>query len=206
MAGIHLHQITQPGQQAAGVGFEQPFEMLDACHERVERMLRLLGKLREHVMTHGADAQARDAARDVMRYFDQAGPHHHEDEERHVFPALLAQREPVVVAVVIRLKQDHREMAVMWAQVRAALTALVGAGEGWAGFSAEEEQLFDAYDALYRRHLLDENGVVYPAARSVIRGDALQAMSADMMARRGVPDGASLQPVRADMKTEQTGG
>lgn len=206
MAGIHLHQIGQPGQQAPGVGFEQPFEMLDACHERVERMLRLLGKIRDHVKTHGADAQARDAARDVMRYFDQAGPHHHEDEERHVFPPLLAQREPAVLAVVIRLKQDHREMALMWAQVRAALTALVEAGEGWAGFSDEDQQRFDAYDALYRRHLLDENGVVYPAARSVIRGEALQAMSADMMARRGVPDGASLQTARADMQKEQTGG
>lgn len=186
MAGIHLHQITPPGQQGPGVGFEQPFEMLDACHERVERMLRLLGKLRDHVKTHGADHQARDAARDVMRYFDQAGPHHHEDEERHVFPALLAQREPAVLAVVIRLKQDHREMAVMWALVRASLSAVVEAGDAWAGFSAQEEQRFDAYDALYRRHLLDENDVVYPAARTVIRGAALQAMSADMMARRGV--------------------
>ena len=187
MAGIHLHQIAQPGQQAPGVGFEAPFEMLDACHERVERMLRLLGKLREHVKGHGADAQAKDAARDVMRYFDQAGPHHHEDEERHVFPPLLAQRDPAVLAVVIRLKQDHREMAVMWARVRAALMALVDAGEGWSGFSAEDEQRFDAYDALYQRHLVDENGVVYPAARAVIRGEALQAMSADMMERRGVP-------------------
>ena len=187
MAGIHLHQITQPGQQAPGVGFEAPFEMLDACHERVERMLALLGKLREHVKTHGPDTQARDAARDVMRYFDQAGPHHHEDEERHVFPPLLAQRDPAVLAVVIRLKQDHREMAVMWARVRAALMALVDAGEGWSGFSAEDEQRFDAYDALYQRHLVDENGVVYPAARAVIRGEALQAMSADMMERRGGP-------------------
>lgn len=186
MAGIHLHQITQPGQQAPGVGFEQPFEMLDACHERVERMLRLLGKLREHAKTHGADAQARDAARDVMRYFDQAGPHHHEDEERHVFPPLLAQRDPAVLAVVIRLKQDHREMVVMWAQVRAALSALVETGDGWPGFSAEDQQRFDAYDALYRRHLLEENSVVYPAARSVIRGEALLAMSADMMGRRGL--------------------
>ena len=186
MAGIHLHQITQPGQQAPGVGFEQPFEMLDACHERVERMLRLLGKLREHAKTHGADAQARDAARDVMRYFDQAGPHHHEDEERHVFPPLLAQRDPAVLAVVIRLKQDHREMAVQWAQVRAALTALVDASDGWRGFSDEDLQRFDAYDALYRRHLLDEDGVVYPAARTIIRDEALRAMSADMMARRGV--------------------
>ncbi|MBA4261844.1 MAG: hemerythrin [Comamonadaceae bacterium] len=160
--------------------------MLDACHERVERLLRLLGKLREHVKTHGADEQARQAARDVMRYFDQAGPHHHEDEERHVFPPLLAQRDPAVVAVVIRLQQDHREMAVQWTGVRAALSALVQAAEGWPGFSAEEQQIFDTYDALYRRHLLDENGVVYPAARSVMRGEALQSMSVDMMARRGV--------------------
>ena len=104
--------IGLPGHSAPGVGFEAPFEMLDACHERVERMLRLLSKIREHVQSHGADQQARDAARDVMRYFDQAGPHHHEDEERHVFPPLLAQRDPAVVAVVIRLKHDHREMAV----------------------------------------------------------------------------------------------
>ncbi len=191
-------QIGLPGHSAPGAGFEAPFEMLDACHERVERMLRLLGKIREHVATHGADAQARDAARDVMRYFDQAGPHHHEDEERHVFPALLAQRDPAVVAVVIRLQHDHRDMAVMWAQARASLLGLVEAGEGWAGFTAEEAQRFDAYDALYRRHLVDENGVVYPAARSVIRGEALRAMSDDMMARRGVVSGASFQAPGAD--------
>ena len=178
--------ISLPGHSAPGVGFEAPFEMLDACHERVERMLRLLGKIREHVQSHDADTQAREAARDVMRYFDLAGPHHHEDEERHVFPPLLAQRDPSVVAVVIRLKQDHREMAVMWARVRAALSALEEAGDDWAGFSAEDAHRFDAYDALYRRHLLDENGVVYPAARSLIRGEVLQAMSADMMARRDV--------------------
>lgn len=191
-------QIGLPGHSAPSVGFEAPFEMLDACHERVERMLRLLGKIREHVAAHGADAQARDAARDVMRYFDQAGPHHHEDEERHVFPPLLAQRDPAVLAVVIRLKQDHREMAVQWARVRAALLALVEAGDRWAGFSADDLRLFDAYDALYRRHLVDENGVVYPAARSLIRGEVLQAMSADMMARRGVVSAAAFQASSAD--------
>jgi hemerythrin-like domain-containing protein len=185
MSGAKV-QISLPGHSAPGVGFEAPFEMLDACHERVERMLRLLGKLREHTVAHGADEQARQAARDVMRYFDQAGPNHHEDEERHVFPPLLAQRDPAVVAVVIQLKRDHREMVVLWALVRAALSALVDADASWDGFSAEESQRFDAYDALYRRHLLDENGVVYPAARSLIRGDALQAMGVEMMGRRGV--------------------
>jgi hemerythrin-like domain-containing protein len=186
MSGAKV-QINLPGHSAPGVGFEAPFEMLDACHERVERMLRLLGKLREHVKTHGPDQQARDAARDVMRYFDLAGPHHHEDEERHVFPPLLAQRDPAVVAVVIQLKRDHREMESQWALVRARLLGLVEAGEVWQGFSDDDQQRFDAYDALYRRHLLDENGVVYPAARSVIRGEALQEMSAEMMVRRGIP-------------------
>jgi len=186
MAGIRLHEIAQPGQPVAGAGFEAPFEMLSACHERVERMLGLLGRIREHVATHGADAQARQAAQDVMRYFDLAGPLHHQDEELHVFPPLLAQRDPAVVAVVIRLRQDHREMEAQWAQVRSALSALVDAGEGWTGFSAGEQARFDAYDALYRRHLVDEDGVVYPAARTLIRGEGLMAMSADMMARRGV--------------------
>jgi hypothetical protein len=34
--------------------FEQPFEMLEACHERVQRMLALLARLREHLRSHGA--------------------------------------------------------------------------------------------------------------------------------------------------------
>lgn len=180
--------ITMPGHRSPGAGFEAPFEMLAACHERVERMLRLLGKLREHVLTHGADEQARQAARDIMRYFDQAGPKHHEDEELHVFPALLAQRDPAVVAVVIRLKQDHRDMADQWVGVRAALDRLATseAGDQWSGFTPEERILFDTYDALYHRHLIDEDGTAYPAARPLIRGAALEAMSTDMQARRGI--------------------
>lgn len=174
------------GHLSPSAGFEEPFEMLSACHERVERMLRLLGKLRDHVRTHGADEQASQAARDVMRYFDQAGPRHHEDEELHVFPPLMAQRDPAVVAVVVRLLHDHREMAELWPLVRGSLAALVEAGPGWGGFTAEEEARLDAYDALYQRHLLDENGVAYPAARPLIRGSQLQAMGQDMMARRGV--------------------
>ena len=34
-----------PGFDAPAVGFEQPFEMLLACHDRVRRSLALLGRL-----------------------------------------------------------------------------------------------------------------------------------------------------------------
>src|SRR5689334_18835826 len=113
--------IGKPGQQTAAAGFDAPFEMLHACHERLARMLALLDKLREHVRTSGADAQAREAARDVMRYFDVAAPEHHRDEELHVFPALLALGDESLSAVVQRLQHDHLTMDRQWMQTREVL-------------------------------------------------------------------------------------
>ena len=43
-------------------GFDQPFELLEACHARMERSLALLERLGEHLATQGVDAQAREAA------------------------------------------------------------------------------------------------------------------------------------------------
>ena len=57
--------IALPGFDSPGVGFEQPFEMLQACHERVQRSLDLLGRLEEHIDRKGHDAQSRSAATDV---------------------------------------------------------------------------------------------------------------------------------------------
>ena len=92
--------MTSPIQlhRTPSAGFDQPFEMLSACHERVQRSLALLQRLQDHLASHGADPQARDAARDVMRYFDIAAPAHHEDEERHVLPVLRAQGEDAFAA------------------------------------------------------------------------------------------------------------
>jgi hypothetical protein len=60
-----------PSTPAASL--DQPFELLAGCHDRVRRSLALLQRLVEHVRAHGADAQARSAADDVLRYFDIAG-------------------------------------------------------------------------------------------------------------------------------------
>jgi len=129
VAGVHLHQIGPPGSRAAASGFaEAPFEMLSTCHERVHRMLRLLGRLREHLASHGHDEQAAQAARDVMRYFDLAAPLHHQDEELHVFPVLLVQGDAAVQSVVRRLQQDHLAMEQAWPRARALLQAVADAG------------------------------------------------------------------------------
>ena len=59
-----------PGFNTPAVGFEQPFAMLEACHERVERTLTLLQRLRAYVREQAADDAARQAARDVLRQND----------------------------------------------------------------------------------------------------------------------------------------
>jgi hemerythrin-like domain-containing protein len=165
---------------AAGV--DQPFEMLAACHERVERMLALLARLCAHLGAQGVDAQAQQAAIDVMRYFDLAAPHHHEDEERHLFPRL---RQAGHADLVDRLQQDHVAMGRAWAVLRIELDAIAGADWVRQRLAAFGATCAD-FDTLYRGHLGAEDGQAFPLARPLVDSDALRAMSDDMARRRGL--------------------
>jgi hemerythrin-like domain-containing protein len=147
----------------------------------VQRSLRLLQRLHEHLEVHGADAQARDAARDVMRYFDLAAPSHHEDEERHVFPALLAADAAAHGPLVARLQEDHRRMAATWPAVREGLAAVA---EGrWTG---TEAAAWGGFAALYADHIPAEESVAYPAAQAALGTPAQAAMGDEMARRRGL--------------------
>jgi hemerythrin-like domain-containing protein len=173
-----------------GAGFDAPFEMLSACHERVQRTLALLQRLRAHLDGHGADAQARAAARDVIRYFDLAAPAHHEDEERHVFPALLAADAARHGALVARLQDEHRRMAARWPAVRAGLAAV--ADGRWTGAEAAD---WAAFAALYETHIPAEEQLAYPAAQGLLDAPAQAAMGDEMARRRGLT-GVNTEPPR----------
>ncbi|EHR69565.1 hemerythrin HHE cation binding domain-containing protein [Burkholderiales bacterium JOSHI_001] len=168
--------------RAPSAGFEQPFEMLAACHERVDRMLRLLRRLRAHLLAVGWDDNARQAARDVMRYFDQAAPAHHEDEERHVFPALRAAG--LHGETVQRLQREHQEMAALWPAVRTLLLR-VDLGP-WTPVTPDEDGTLEQYAALYEWHMAAENELVFPAAAQQLDAAATAAMGEEMSRRRGV--------------------
>lgn len=182
--------VQLPGVRAPAVGLEQPFEMLAACHERVTRMLGLLVRLQQHLRDTGCDDAARQAARDVMRYFDLAAPLHHEDEELHVFPPLLAGGDPAVRALVLQLQQDHRQMVAAWAVARQVLGSVAeGEPSCWQPLQPAQTAALDGFAALYQQHLVHEDETAYPAAQAVLSDAALQSMSADMMRRRGVKIG-----------------
>src|SRR6185437_2453238 len=165
--------------------FDEPLEMLAACHERIEAQLCTLEKLVEHVAGRGADDAARLAARQVIRYFDSAGTNHHRDEEEDLFPLLrrlAAERgRPEVSAVINGLDEDHRTMDAQWSRLRARLAAIVEA----------RERRLDAEDVgrfawLYRRHMETESALVLPFAREALGETERAVLSGRMAARRRI--------------------
>jgi len=177
---------TLPGFESPAVGFDSPFEMLEACHERVQRTLKLLVRLQAHVQTHGCDEQARQAAQDVMRYFDLAAPLHHEDEELHVFPAVLAAGDGALASAVKQLIQQHREMEMHWGALRKVLENIMSCeAPSLTPFGALQADAVAAYVALYDAHIRLEEDVVYPAAGSFLDLVKKNSMGVDMKIRRG---------------------
>ncbi|HZQ73826.1 MAG TPA: hemerythrin domain-containing protein [Burkholderiales bacterium] len=163
--------------------FDEPLEMLEACHERIEAQLHTLERLPAHLARHGADAAAQEAARAVMRYFDTAGVHHHEDEERDLFPALRAAAARAgrgeVAAAIDALEGEHAAMRVLYERLRAGLEALC------AGSAGLREKAAAEFARLYRRHMRTEAQLVFPFAREILGEQARAALGGSMAARRG---------------------
>ena len=104
-----------------------------------------------------------------------------------MFPPLLAGVDTALRELVEQLMQDHRQMDAGWLEARRALQAIADSpGSGGAPLTLEQNEALDQFAALYRRHLDNENRIVYPAAASLLPPDAIEAMSEDMMQRRGV--------------------
>ncbi|UGA39749.1 hemerythrin domain-containing protein [Chromobacterium haemolyticum] len=74
---------------AAAPSFEQPLEMLQACHDKIRRFCDQLDQLPSYIEQHGVDEAARNTIDGLVRYFDLAGPAHHSDEEDELFPLIL---------------------------------------------------------------------------------------------------------------------
>ncbi len=163
---------------AVAPSFDDPLGMLTACHGRIERQLATLGRLQRHLPQHGCDADARAAARAILRYFDLAAPNHHADEEQSVFPRLLA-ASPSARALLDALECDHAALAEGWVRLR-PLLASIAAGQRANLSPKDVAGVRRAYDA----HIAREESELIPLAAATFDAQTLAAIGREMAARR----------------------
>jgi len=169
----------------AAPGFDDPLGMLRACHGRIERQLETLHRLQRHLPEHGCDLDARAAARGILRYFDTAAPHHHEDEEESVFPRLEAARPGEAGLLIAELARDHALLAAHWRKLRPLLAAIACGQRA----NLPPRQVADVAGA-YERHIAREERDLIPLAQRCFDTATIAAIGREMAQRRGVDPGA----------------
>lgn len=157
--------------------------MLASCHDRLVDRCSTLTRLVDHVLTHGADEQARSAAQSVLRYFDGPAMYHHADEEQDLFPALLesvAGSDAVCLRNLFdRLAGDHRRLENHWQRLRPLLMQLAD------GVKVElPRHEIQAFVDEYAEHLQCEEEELLPLARRMLDETALEKMGRAMNHRR----------------------
>lgn len=165
--------------------FQHALGLLGACHRRIEGFNDVLLRLPTHLDSHGADAEARQAAGRILKYFDSAALHHHEDEEQDLFPMVRAaatqQGNHEILEILDLLLIQHREMAQAWQELRTHLLALVqGCHEESFALPAER------FVNLYRQHIPLEDNLLLPYAVKTLTLAQVEALGDAMAERRGV--------------------
>jgi hemerythrin-like domain-containing protein len=183
MAGPTTTSIIDFNSPAAG--FDRPLAMWLACHERVHRMSSLLQRLEEHIRENGVDEAAGVTANSILRYFNEAAPKHHDDEEHDLFPRLLqrlkgSERDTAERAIA-QLVAEHAALGESWAALKKTLEA-IERGESVALDRGDT----DAFSMRYRQHIALEEAVLAPLMQQALDEASWREIGKSMAARRGV--------------------
>lgn len=158
------------------------FEFLDATHVRISQHLQVLRLLVDRIATDGLDHASQARAKEVLEYFNTDARQHHLDEEKHVFPALLASADAQVVHAAKRLTQDHGWLEENWLAIEPSIAA---AADGNTWFDTTElSHALDVFEALYQEHIELEESLAYPEARKRLEAVNTDGMGREMAARR----------------------
>jgi hemerythrin-like domain-containing protein len=170
-------------------GFTQPLAILQACHERLRRMVELLIPLREHLREHGADGPAAVTASTIRQYFENLWPLHEQDEELEILPRVrnrLRSRNTVaaqhLLETIATVHEQHRSFEPLRRSVMAMLRAIeTGAAQRL------DDPAVQAFVELFRLHIALEEDVLEPAYARLLTPEDLQQIGCAMAARRGLP-------------------
>ncbi|OOR98597.1 hypothetical protein B0187_08010 [Haemophilus paracuniculus] len=106
------------------VSWEEPIEMLYACHANVKRFCKQLTMLPNYLAENGVNQAVKNDVQQIINYFNLAAPLHHQDEECDFFPALL-EVQPQAQSAVDQLENQHEQLHQNWALLSAQLAELL---------------------------------------------------------------------------------
>lgn len=142
-----------------------PIADFSQCHAGIVKKLDMLGEL--PALLEPA-ARARDIAEKAVEFFREAIFEHHLDEERELFPAVLASADKGaeydrVKAMVQRLTDEHRELEGVWKQLESGLKKVA------KGQAVEMDTiLIQRLVSQYRAHALFEEAEFLPLSQTIL--------------------------------------
>ncbi len=155
------------------------FDALDRTHRAALEMLQAFDQLLAQLDSQGLTDAARQAAREIMAFFDGPGRDHHEQEERQVFPGLLNGGDAELAHLVRRLQQDHGWLEEDWRELAPQIEA-IASGYNWYDLPMLRGAL-PVFSELYHEHIALEESLIYPAAKrqAQVLKDGKDARQAD---------------------------
>ncbi|MGX9774947.1 pyridoxamine 5'-phosphate oxidase [Janthinobacterium aestuarii] len=188
-------------------GFDQPIAVLKHCHDKIRKQLTTLQNLLGHLAQHGNTADAQQAAKAVLQYFNKAAHLHHDDEEQDLMPMLQATATgddaALLATLVPEILADHQRMDQAWLTLRPELDA-IAAGTG-TQLSADGVA---AYVAAYQAHMSKEEGQLAPMAKRLFSPQQMEQLGTAMQRRRGiapdVPEAAEVPDAAAVLAAMRT--
>lgn len=170
-------------------GFANALHVWLACHDRLERVVALIGRLSQHVGHHGADDAAGVTAREIRRYFEESTPRHQADEEEDLFPRVLQRTRQSgrssdigkAARAVEQLGTEHAALDALWAQMRDLLDDLERRRS-----RPLDHALIDRFKSAQIAHHRLEDQIICPLAQRLLTPMDLDALGTAMAARRGL--------------------
>lgn len=141
-----------------------PSEALDACHRQILAHLEALTELARQIETKGVDAGVQQQAGVIETFFSGTSREHHAQEEKTVFPPLLASGDPALAEAVSTLQQDHGWIEENWIELAPQLSA-IASGNNWPD-PAEFLHGVQVFVGLCTEHIALEETLVYPEFRA----------------------------------------
>jgi len=139
------------------------FQALDACHQQIHEHLAKLTDVLEKLQVGADESEYRGQMRVIEEFFSGSAHQHHVDEEKNIFPKLLASDNAELVQAVRTLQQDHGWIEQNWLELAPMLRA-IAEGEDWVDM-AELQHNVEVFLALLHDHIVLEETLIYPEAK-----------------------------------------